>query len=1195
MDELTHERLADLDLAAGRMLIEAGAGSGKTYTLASLHLKLVLQGVEPRAIGAVTFTNAATEELRGRLRERLGDAERGVEGEAAIREEPWWPLVEAARRQLGDRELLRLLRRARAGMDEAPIYTIHRLCLHLLRRHPGAVSLDPALDPDADDRLEQAARDFWRRQVLGEEEAWESLAALGIHEPDELVARLRRALPLRPLPWPEAPEAVDTAAARAALERLRVEIEETLGRELEPLLEGLKAHPDCLNGNRYPADDKKGYWWEEIPDPLEAWRWGERALPQRLGNDHLRGSINKSCKEKLEPWLDGFRLPPLVDEWNRRLEALKESRVLRGCALLLQALKTLPGQAARLRMEAGELSPDDLLRLTRDALHGEGGERLAEAIAAEMPWLLVDEFQDTDSLQYAILKRLESVRNGVRLILIGDPKQAIYAFRGADVHAYLRAREETDPARRFRLTANHRSRPAVCRAVNRLFDGESPFAQRGLEHPPARAAAEGEALELPGAIDPAPGKGLTLWTLGEGAKGIKPSVVEALEICAESAAAHVAALLEAGRKDEARIGGDPVTAEHIALLVREHAQAEALRRALAARGIASACASRDSVFAGEAARGLCAWLEALAEPEAPDRLRIALADPLTGLDLAGLYHALGEGWEAWLERLCDLHAMWRRHGVLAAVLRLLEVLEPVTVARRLEGERLLTDLLHLAELLQAESARRREPTLLAAWFRERVEAPPAGEEAVLRLESERDAVRILTIHKAKGLEFPIVYLPFLWRSSPVDGTKQKGKALFTFHHDGAWRVAFGREGGGAERADRERLSEELRLLYVALTRAKSKLFGWIGPVGEAAGRGGFDWLLADGEKRLSVLEKEELFRFHEDLGKRNNARGDKLKKALETWRAALSGLAGEGIEVSAGLPGVDGHPKGEALPGTPACAPLPPPCDLSWRITSYSGIVRGQHRTVDYDAEEEAVAAWGGEGREHFPPGAATGNFLHRLLEETDYTRPEWEARREAIERLRLRFGLPGGEGWWPRLVGWMDRVLAAPLPEGGSLSGIAFADRLHEVVFHFRLRGARARELDALLREHGIDPPQRWAPGGRLEGLLTGAIDLLYRHEGRYHVADFKSNLLPGYGPARLRQAMAERHYDLQYLLYTLALHRHLRLRLPGYDYDTHFGGVRYLFLRGMSPDHPGQGVFDDRPPRALVEGLDRLMEGGA
>jgi exodeoxyribonuclease V beta subunit len=193
-----------------------------------------------------------------------------------------------------------------------------------------------------------------------------------------------------------------------------------------------------------------------------------------------------------------------------------------------------------------------------------------------------------------------------------------------------------------------------------------------------------------------------------------------------------------------------------------------------------------------------------------------------------------------------------------------------------------------------------------------------------------------------------------------------------------------------------------------------------------------------------------------------------------------------------------------------------------------------------------------------------------------------------------LRFGLPSTDGWWPALTMWMEDVLASPLPEGGALRDLPVADRLHEAVFHFRVCGATETALNALLAEQGWDPLERWAPRGQLAGLLTGAIDLVYRRQNRYFVADFKSNLLPDYGPARLGQAMHERRYDLQYLIYSLALHRHLKLRLPDYDYDRDFGGVRYLFLRGMSPAHPGQGIYETKLSRELIESLDVLLEGG-
>ncbi len=1192
--ELTHARLADLDLDAGRILIEAGAGTGKTYLLASIHLQLILAGHGPRAIGAVTFTNAATEELRGRLRARLRAAARGLEGDAAIRNEPWWPLVEAARRSGDTQTILRRLRAAQAGMDEAPIHTIHGFCLQLLRRHPGAVDMDPALDPEADDRIAQAAQDFWRQQVIGDAKAWQALKSLGIPDPHALAVKLKFSLPLAPLPWPDTPEPPeDLEALQQRLTELQAPLVAAIDEEWNALIEGLKARQETLHKAQYKTEPA---WWKVAEEALESWRDEGGAFPAHLGGKKLQKAVKKVHQNEVLPWLKGFRLPVLADEWNTLVDEIDEALNRLGRCLLTRALGELPTTAARLRREAGSLSPDDLLRLTFEALDGEGGDGLAAQIAAEIPYLLVDEFQDTDALQYGILQRLESA--DVRLILIGDPKQAIYAFRGADVHTYLQAKRDTPPERRFLLTHNHRSRPALCQAVNRLFAHDHPFAWTGLDHPPVVAAKDAggyPALALPEGLDPDPAAGLTLWPLAPEKEAGKPNKEEATALCAASAARHIAALLAAARDGKARLGERPIEARDIAVLVRGHDQAEAVRAQLARLRIASAYTSRRSVFDTEAASGLLAWLEALAEPEAPARLRTALADPLTGLDLAGLRRALNEDWEDWLERSAELHALWRRHGVLAAILRLLETLEPKTLARREDGERLLTDLLHLAELLQTESVRQPEPAALARWFHGQVEEPPAGEDAVLRLESERDAVHILTIHKAKGLQFPIVYLPFLWSARPVNADNKQ--TIFTFHHGDRWRIAFGKTPEVVALAERERLSEDLRLLYVALTRAETKLYGWAWPVGDMAGLGPLDWTL-DTQGREAVAQGQACFRLDPALGKRKKRDGSwpsELLDAIEAWEKRLRRLNGNGIAVADAPPAVEARPAPPPETTELQPAPLPPRSDDPWRITSYSGILRGEHRRADYDAEdEEAVPAWTGIGREWFPPGAATGNFLHRLLEETDFQHPDWATRRDSIDQLRLRFALPGGEDWWTALTQWMDEVLGAPLPEGGCLADIARGDRLHEADFHFRVRGASERTLNALLQAHDMAPLERWVPGGRLAGLLTGAVDLIYRRQNRYYIVDFKSNLLPDYGPARLHQAMLERRYDLQYLLYATALHRHLKLRLPGYDYEHHFGGVRYLFLRGMSPRHPGQGIFAIRPAPALIEGFDALLEAG-
>ncbi|RMD79104.1 MAG: hypothetical protein D6809_04405, partial [Gammaproteobacteria bacterium] len=846
--ELDLQALLALDLQGRRrLLIEAGAGTGKTYTLASLHLRLVLEGVPVRHIGAVTFTNAATDELRARLRQRLAQAWRGLrEAAPAGALPPWWPLVEQALARDGPEAVSRRLREGLAALDEAPVHTLHGLCLGILRRHPGLSEAEPALDPDGDDRLLEAACAFWRERVQADRLAWEALGALGVGDPEGLREEVKR---LRPGVAPP-PEAAGDAARRAA--SLRAELADLEAR-LAQADGGLRAAwaregewlrgellvPGCLNGRTYGARTLAA-----IGQGLEAWLEGHAPLPpEKLSRPKLNDGLKAATPEALRRDLAGLAFPDLVSEAHalhgRRPTLLREL----GLALLEEALARLPALARRRRLEAGLVAPDDLLQLTLEALEGPQGPALARELAGELHHLFVDEFQDTDAVQYAILRHLEA--QGTRLVLIGDPKQAIYGFRGADVHTYLRAREETPAEDRYRLTVNHRSRAAVCAAVNRLFGGHPrPFVWPGLDHPPARAAEGGRpALALPAELDPAPRAGLTLWTLGDPERP-RPSLEEARAQAAAQAADHIAALLAAARAGRARLGERPLAAEDLAVLVRGHRQAAAMRQALARHGVPAAYAGQESVFASPAARDLADWLQALAEPQDGGLLRRALATSLSGLDLPGLRRALGEGWEGWLERADGLHRLWRRRGVLACLQRLLDVLGLEALAARQDGERLLTDLLHLGELLQRQSARLPEPAALAAWLRRQVADPPRGEETALRLESEAHAVRVLTVHKAKGLEFPVVYLPFLWGgpSAPRTGPgRSPERALYRYFADGAWRLGAGPEARA--QAEREGLSEELRLLYVALTRAETKLYAWTGLVGREAGGGALDWLL----------------------------------------------------------------------------------------------------------------------------------------------------------------------------------------------------------------------------------------------------------------------------------------------------------------------------------------------------------------
>ena len=471
---------------------------------------------------------------------------------------------------------------------------------------------------------------------------------------------------------------------------------------------------------------------------------------------------------------------------------------------------------------------------------------------------------------------------------------------------------------------------------------------------------------------------------------------------------------------------------------------------------------------------------------------------------------------------------------------------------------------------------------LLHWLESTIDHPDGdAEEQQLRLESDEHLVQVVTIHKSKGLEYPVVFLPGLWagRSTADDGK------LFLYHEEEERRhcADLGDEGREAHLAlaRSERLAEELRLLYVALTRAKYRCcFGW-GAVKEA-GNTALAWLLhSDGMEGLSDGE---------------------LRAALE--RVAVEVTAPPRREARLEESAARALPEGRAraFGGT---------IESRWLVTSYSGLVAGidhsdalRHERPDHDAVEaaEAGAAAARRDRFSFPRGSQAGLFLHTLLEHLDFTADSRDPERAKLIGDQLeRHGFE--RDWLPVMEEWLAAILDAPLdevsPNNMNLAAVPRADRRDELAFHYPLAPIEAHGLNRLLdRFPGYFSGERALTFAPLEGMMKGFVDLVFRVDGRYYLADYKSNhlgdRLADYGEEALRAAMAEHRYDLQYLIYTVALHRHLQRSVAGYDYERHFGGVYYLFLRGLTPERPGNGVYHDRPARALVEALDRYFAGG-
>jgi exodeoxyribonuclease V beta subunit len=663
---------------------------------------------------------------------------------------------------------------------------------------------------------------------------------------------------------------------------------------------------------------------------------------------------------------------------------------------------------------------------------------------------------------------------------------------------------------------------------------------------------------------------------------------------ARATAAEIHRLLTLAREGKAMLGSEPVRAGDIAVLVRTGAEGKLVQQELARLAIASVYLSnRESVLAQVEAREILLILHACQNPSDERSLRAALATGLFDLDARALDALASDerAWESAVQEFMGYRAVWHRHGVLAMLRALMHGRNlAASLLASPYGERRLTNFLHLGELLQQASGELDGEYALLRWLGEAVSQPNGQDgEQILRLESERKLVQIVTIHKSKGLEYPLVFLPFICSHRAADTP--------LFHETGEAGNRTVLDLTGAEEslaeADKERLAEDLRLLYVALTRGVYATWLGLAPVRSGAGKS----------------EKTDLHR---------TAIGYLLQKGEEgdagTLATALTDLAQALPGVAVGEPSLTRPaplPAEAEKPGEPTVRAFQGQLERDWWISSYSGLAaqgnghgKGVLANPGFDDEVATEAAVTVQEEEApapsiftFPKGARPGTLLHCLFETIDFEHAGGESLAQHIAALLTQEGFD--EGWAPVLQQQVEAVLDTPLETGLGdpvrLRDLAPERKQVELEFFLPMGRVTAPALTALCQQH--DPLSRdGKPLGfaTVQGMLKGFIDLVFEWQGRWYLLDYKSNHLgmspADYGRPALERAMVEHRYDLQYQLYSLALHRLLALRLPGYDFDRHFGGVFYLFLRGM----PQGGIFHARPSRELVLGLDELFSKG-
>ncbi|MDO3721390.1 exodeoxyribonuclease V subunit beta [Marinobacter sp. chi1] len=1214
----------------GSTLIEASAGTGKTFTIAILYVRLVLghgqaagnplaSGILPPNLLVVTFTDAATKELRDRIRARLTQAAEVFSDAGEVQE----PTAETRLLyQLRDNsypdpdtwpECRKKLLLAAEWMDEAAVSTIHGWCNRMLSEHAfdSGSLFKLTLETDQGELLDDVVRDYWRTFIYPLDTGLMDEALRHWKTPQDLRQSIRGLLSdanKLPAPAGNPGEAIDRLVRqrRERSQELKALPWQQWQAEVVQLLD------DLNKGKRLHGASKNAM--VKAWGLLTGWAESGDALPDKIESagftnqtpDGLAGVLKGEGPVPEHPAFDAIaELKDFArDSGSARSDILKHASVW--VADRLESEK----------QKRSEMGFDDLLTRLDTALHGPRGDQLAATIRRQFPVALIDEFQDTDPTQYRIFNRIYRVEDNdadTCLLMIGDPKQAIYGFRGADIYTYLEARQGVQE-RTWTLGRNFRSSEAMVAAVNRVFDyadqnrsdGAFLFG-RGDTTPLPFQGVDAQGTRRQWCIDGEAQPSLSFWTLDsdeEDKNGAPKPLAKgrATDQVAETCASEVARVLSLGQVGRAGFALhedpedlEPVKPQDIAILVNNRNEAAAVRDALGRRRIKSVYLSdRDSVLRSREAQEVLCWLKAVAEPGQLSLARAALATPTLARSWRDLDRLLTDevALEREIKRFEQYHHQWQTQGVLPMLRSLLMDFEvPAQLLQRADGERRLTDILHIAELLQQDSLQMDGEHALVHHYTQILRAADEEDEhRSLRLESDAGLVKVITVHKSKGLEYPLVFLPFGTAFRAESGSR----AYVRFHDEqGTLVTAFDPSAELLARADRERLGEDIRKLYVALTRARHATWVGVAAIKDWTDSGLGYLIGGDNNKdqplaqcleplvqpepaiQLMPLPEPSHGEYTEQAPDALGPALESLREAREDWWIAsystieYTGLSGSGVVFGGEVEDAE------------------------------SQNLREEGKVDNVDAQP-AISTY---SQHHFPRGAGAGTFLHELLEwccEQGFAvvaRDPENFRQYVTRRCTTR----GWGEWADSLSQWMLELIQTPLPLDRTTDTRAALTDLGtvrpELEFWFESRNVSIRRLDQLATENTLDGADRpRAEENRFNGMVKGFIDLVFEHEGRYYVLDYKSNHLGeddnAYTQQAMGQAILDKRYDLQYLLYLLALHRLLKDRLKDYSYDEHMGGAVYLFLRGYRG--PTSGAFVDKPPRQLIEALDTLFDGG-
>lgn len=1192
------EEIFDLH-SAPRVLVEASAGTGKTYTIVGIFVRLLFEkNLNVDQILAVTFTKKATAELRERILKRLRDTLETLQHGISKNEDDLF-LTQLDKIVTDKAEAVEKLRRAIHNFDDSQVFTIHGFCQKILQEEAllAGTPFEMELNP-ADKVTKKAAEDFWR--VFIHENSTSDAGRYLITKllsivksPDELLGNNGGIGPLLSKRYadPEGKVLDDPKKWLQKVIDVRNKMKSTWENDREKILEILrncdvKYYQSALE--RRTVDLEKFLsdqtFSEDEPRDLDRWTC-----------DYLYDSSKLKKNGRPVPEHDFFAHCEMYMDQISEMKKVETT-------LLDFAYRDIVNRRDNLSSQTETVSYDDLLIKVSDAFTDPvRGAKLADKLRKRYPIALVDEFQDTDPIQYEIFNQIYAPDgNDNSLMMIGDPKQAIYAFRGADLHTYYKASKDGEVSE-YTLSKNYRSTVDYIGAINALFSGvRNPFIEIEIEF---RASKAGRPDHNPSLLIRGRKEAALQVKAVEGVEGNKENLAKKmLDITAQK----IAELLALAQKGEAAIGEETIKAGDIAVLIARHKDASFLQQKLKEYGVDSVTKTNQSIFETLEANRLEMLMNAVLHPLNPKVLNAGLLSGFFGLDLRDLYELKSD--EAKRQKLIDelsqLRGIWKRRGFYAMFYELIHRENRLLNFARLKGaERVITNLYQLADLCAAvERDEHLGPGLLHTWLLRQMQEAEESDENELQLESDQHLVKIMTIHASKGLQFPLVFCPALWVGREPEAFKNKAERPVEYHKKNESRLTINIDREKSQqRQDAEYLAgvesaaEEVRKTYVALTRAQYGCFIFWGTHSNS----NFSGLGA------SILGREEVVNSIRNQMKVKEDGQLSDETFLDWFKQRTTESDGKiSLEI------VESQDEAGVQDYFDTSDKIPEPAEYSgrlnlpvrYRMESFSSLAGHNQEPgePDYDQvlEKYTEAIGGGHPSQQmgkrnifqFPRGTTAGTAIHKLFEHEDfgYNKLNETEFNEHIISILEQYNFDSD--WSGILFDMMKNVAGAEIP-GLDLGKLIRENELREMEFNFSASGADGEALLNVIR----DGKHLNKTNSTAKMSMTGFIDLVARQDGRYYILDYKSNYLgdvpEDYHPDKLEHVMISHSYDLQYHIYTVALVKYLRTRLKEFDYEKHYGGAAYLFVRGMKAGSTN-GVYFRKPKKETIDKLEAILK---